>query len=52
MVVLTSELERYAPALHKKFGNALDSFHDESGYRLSIPARYELDKEGIIRAPR
>lgn len=36
--------------LYKSFGNALDRFHDESGYRLPIPARYVIDKQGIIRA--
>ncbi len=33
----------------KSFGNALDRFHDEPGYRLPVPARYVIDKEGIIR---
>ena len=32
------------------FGNALDRFHDEAEYRLPIPARYVVDKQGIIRA--
>ena len=36
--------------LYKSFGNALDRFHDEPGYRLPIPARYVIDKQGIIRA--
>ena len=36
--------------LYKSFGNALDRFHDEPEYRLPIPARYVLDKQGIIRA--
>ena len=36
--------------LYKSFGNALDRFHDESGYRLPIPARYLVDKQGVIRA--
>jgi peroxiredoxin len=35
--------------LYKSFGNALDRFHDEPGYRLPIPARYVIDKQGIIR---
>jgi peroxiredoxin len=85
IVVLTSELERYTRALHKKlnltfdiltdlhlktaeqfrlvyalpdylrdpyrsFGNALDRFHDEPEFRLPMPARYVIDKRGIIRA--
>jgi len=36
--------------LYKSFGNALDRFHDEPEYRLPIPARYLVDKQGIIRA--
>jgi peroxiredoxin len=36
--------------LYKSFGNALDRFHDEPEYRLPIPARYVVDKQGIIRA--
>ena len=36
--------------LYKSFGNALDRFHDEPGYRLPIPARYLIDTQGIIRA--
>jgi peroxiredoxin len=36
--------------LYKSFGNALDRLHDEPEYRLPIPARYVVDKQGIIRA--
>jgi peroxiredoxin len=36
--------------LYKSFGNALDRFHDEPEFRLPIPARYVIDKGGIIRA--
>ena len=43
-------LPDYLRELYKSFGNALDRFHDESAYRLPIPARYLIDKEGIIRA--
>lgn len=32
----------------KSFGTTLDKFHDEPQYRLPIPARYVIDKEGII----
>ncbi len=40
IVTLTPELERYT----------LDRFHDESEYRLPMPSRYVVDREGIIRA--
>jgi peroxiredoxin len=36
--------------LYKSFGSTLDRFHDEPEYRLPIPARYVIDKQGIIRA--
>lgn len=29
---------------------ALDRFHDEPEFRLPMPARYNVDKQGIIRA--
>jgi|SRR5215831_14952576 len=43
-------LPDYLRDLYKSFGSALDRFHDELEYRLPIPARYVIDKEGIIRA--
>jgi peroxiredoxin len=43
-------LPDYLRELHKSFGNALDGFHVESKYRLPIPARYVIDKEGIIHS--
>jgi len=43
-------LPDYLRDLYKSFGNALDRFHDEAEYRLPIPARYVVDKQGIIRA--
>jgi peroxiredoxin len=43
-------LPDYLRDLYKSFGNALDRFHDEPGYRLPMPARYVIDREGIIRA--
>ena len=43
-------LPDYLRDLYKSLGSALDRFHDESEYRLPIPARYVIDKEGIIRA--
>src|SRR5580693_321818 len=43
-------LPDYLRELYKSFGSALDRFHDESEYRLPMPARYVIDKAGIIRA--
>jgi peroxiredoxin len=43
-------LPDYLRELYKSFGNSLDRFHDESEYRLPLPARYVIDKDGIIRA--
>jgi peroxiredoxin len=43
-------LQDYLRDLYKSFGNTLDRFHDESEYRLPMPARFVIDKEGIIRA--
>ena len=43
-------LPNYLRELYKSFGTTLDRFHDESEYRLPMPARYVIDKEGIIRA--
>jgi peroxiredoxin len=36
--------------LYKSFGSTLDRFNDEPEYRLPMPARYVIDKQGIIRA--
>ena len=47
---LVFTLPDYLRDLYKSFGNALDRFHDEPNYRLPIPARYVVDKQGIIRA--
>jgi peroxiredoxin len=43
-------LPDYLRDLYKSFGSTLDRFHDEPGYRLPMPARYVIDKEGTIRA--
>lgn len=40
----------YLRDLYKSFGSTLDRFHDESEYRLPIPARYIIDSNGLIRA--
>ncbi len=42
-------LPDYLRDLYKSFGNTLDRFHDEPGYRLPMPARYVIDMEGVIR---
>jgi peroxiredoxin len=47
---LVFTLPDYLRDLYKSFGNALDRFHGEPDYRLPIPARYLVDKQGIIRA--
>jgi peroxiredoxin len=47
---LVFTLPDYLRDLYKSFGNALDRLHDEPEYRLPIPARYVVDKQGIIRA--
>jgi peroxiredoxin len=47
---LVFTLPDYLRDLYKSFGSALDRFHDEPEYRLPIPARYLVDKQGIIRA--
>jgi peroxiredoxin len=43
-------LPDYLRDLYKSFGSTLDRFHGESEYRLPMPARYVVDKQGIIRA--
>jgi peroxiredoxin len=47
---LVFPLPDYLRELYQSFGNALDRFHDEPQFRLPIPARYVIDKRGIIRA--
>src|SRR5580658_7283030 len=42
-------LPDYLRDLYKSFGSTLDRFHDESEYRLPMPARYVIDKGGVIR---
>jgi peroxiredoxin len=43
-------LPDYLRELYESFGNTLDRFHDEPEYRLPMPARYVIDRDGIIRA--
>jgi peroxiredoxin len=40
----------YLRELYKSVGITLERFHDEPEYRLPMPARYVIDKEGIICA--
>jgi peroxiredoxin len=47
---LVFTLPDYLRELYKSFGSTLDRFNDEPEYRLPLPARYILDKEGIIRS--
>ena len=47
---LAFALPDYLRDLYKSFGSTLDRFHDESAYRLPMPARYVIDQEGVIRA--
>jgi peroxiredoxin len=42
-------LPDYLRDLYKSHSNTLDRFHDESEYRLPMPARYVIDQGGIIR---
>src|SRR5580698_990431 len=46
---LVFTLPDYLRDLYKLFGSTLDRFNDESEYRLPMPARYVIDKAGIIR---
>src|SRR5262249_40067317 len=43
-------LPDYLSDLYKTFGITLHRLNDEPGYRLPMPARYVIDKDGIIRA--
>ncbi|MFZ1927522.1 MAG: redoxin domain-containing protein [Candidatus Sulfotelmatobacter sp.] len=47
---LVFTLPDYLRDLYKSFGSTLDRFHDESEYRLPMPARYIVDSNGLIRA--
>lgn len=47
---LVFTLPDYLRDLYKSFGSTLDRFNDETEYRLPIPARYIIDKQGVIRA--
>ena len=47
---LVFTLPDYLRDLYRSFGSTLDRFHDETGYRLPMPARYIIDSRSIIRA--
>ncbi len=47
---LVFTLPDYLRELYKSFGSTLDRFHDEPEYRLPMPARYVIDRQGTIRA--
>ena len=47
---LVFTLPDYLRDLYKSFGSTLDRFNDEPEYRLPMPARYVVDREGVIRA--
>ena len=43
-------LPDYLRDLYKSFGITLDRFHDEAEYRLPMPARYVIDREGVVHS--
>ncbi len=47
---LVFTLPDYLRELYISFGVTLDRFNDEPEFRLPMPARYVIDKEGTIRA--
>lgn len=47
---LVFTLPDYLRHLYRSFGSTLDRFNDEPEYRLPMPARYVIDKQGVIRA--
>jgi peroxiredoxin len=46
---LVFTLPSYLAELYRSFGNTLDKFHGEPAYRLPLPARYVVDRQGQIR---
>src|SRR5882762_3186499 len=48
---LVFKLPDYLRDLYKSFGNALNRYHDELEFRLPIPARYVVDKQGSSGQP-
>jgi peroxiredoxin len=47
---LVFTFQDYLRDLYRAWGNTLDRFHDESGYRLPMPARYIIDSNNLIRS--
>ena len=47
---LVFEFPDYLKTVYSQFGNKLDQFHGESAYRLPMPARYIVDRQGVIRS--
>ena len=43
-------LPDYLRDLYRSFGVTLDRFNDEPEFRLAMPARYVIDRQGTIRA--
>ncbi len=47
---LVFTLPFYLEDLYRSFGKTLDKFHGEQAYRLPLPARYVVDRQGQVRA--
>lgn len=47
---LVFTLPDYLRDLYRSFGSTLDRFNDEPAYRLPMPARYVIGRDGVIRA--
>src|SRR5262245_32431534 len=47
---LVFTLPSYLEEVYRSFGKTLDKFHGERAYRLPLPARYVVDRQGQIRA--
>ena len=47
---LAFTLPSYLEELYRSYGHTLDKFHGEPAYRLPLPARYVVDRQGQIRA--
>ena len=43
---LVFEFPDYLKTVYSQFGNKLDQLHGESAYRLPMPARYIVDRQG------
>jgi len=47
---LAFTLPSYLEELYRSFGKTFDKFHGEPAYRLPLPARYVVDRQGQIHA--